>query len=375
MTYYIILLVVYSILGLKESFRPISAKYKNIYTFFLVFPMFILTALRSVNIGNDTISYMSAYNSLSYMPNFVIVYLDGRMEIGYLFLSWLCNQIGLSYLQFQCIISAFIYFSFYKFFKWYSLNVALCCFLFITMFRMGGTMNVIRMYCAIAILIYAIPCVLKRRLGAFLLVVVLASLFHKSSFIFIVLYPLCIRKYNRVEHGFIIFSSIIIAYLGASFFEWLTTSLDLYEGYVNEERFDNMNHTAVFLGLLITLLIYMYAKLMGYFGQPQYGALVNINDVCIKKQSITLEYFCRISLIITIGLSIIGLTNNIMGRVSGYFSIVTLIIISAVLFNMRNSYMKIFVYGVIIFLYTAYFIVILLYRPDWNHLVPYEWGI
>ena len=112
-------------------------------------------------------------------------------------------------------------------------------------------MNVIRMYCAIAILIYAIPCVLKRRLGAFLLVVVLASLFHKSSFIFIVLYPLCIRKYNRVEHGFIIFSSIIIAYLGASFFEWLTTSLDLYEGYVNEERFDNMNHTAVFLGLLI----------------------------------------------------------------------------------------------------------------------------
>lgn len=199
--------------------------------------------------------------------------------------------------------------------------------------------------------------------------------FHKSSFIFIVLYPLCIRKYNRVEHGFIIFSSIIIAYLGASFFEWLTTSLDLYEGYVNEERFDNMNHTAVFLGLLITLLIYLYAKLMGYFGQPQYGALVNINDVCIKKQSITLEYFCRISLIITIGLSIIGLTNNIMGRVSGYFSIVTLIIISAVLFNMRNSYMKIFVYGVIIFLYTAYFIVILLYRPDWNHLVPYEWGI
>ena len=303
MTYYIILLVVYSTLGLKELFNPIPQKYKSIYTFLLIFPMFVLTALRSVNIGNDTISYMSAYNSLSYMPNFMVVYFDGRMEIGYLFLSWLCNQIGLSYLQFQCMVSAFIYFSFYKFFRWYSLNIALCCFLFITMFRMGGTMNVVRMYCAIAILIYAIPCVLNRRLGAFLLILILATLFHKSSFIFIILYPFCVRKYNRVEHWLIILCSIVIAYLGSSFFAWLTTSLEMYEGYVNDERFEDMNHLAVSIGLLITLIIYLYAKLMGYFRNPQYCALIDTDGSSVKRKcSVTIEYFCRISLIITISL-------------------------------------------------------------------------
>lgn len=150
----------------------------------------------------------------------------------------------------------------------------------------------------------------------------------------------------------------------------------MYEGYVNDERFEDMNHLAVSIGLLITLIIYLYAKLMGYFRNPQYCALIDTDGSSVKRKcSVTIEYFCRISLIITISLSLIGLTNNIMGRVSGYFSLVTLIIISSVLHNMKNLHMKLFVYGLIIILYVAYFIIVLLYRPDWNHLVPYEWGI
>ncbi len=373
MEYYLILLAIYFICGLKEVFIPVSSKYKKIYTFILLFPIFILVAFRSKNIGNDTIHYMYAYESIPQFNSLNDFISDSRMEHGYLILSWMCNKIGFSYLTFQCLISTLMYISFYNFFKKYAFNIGLSCFLFITMFKMGATMNVVRMYCALSILLFATPYILNRKFKPFLIMVLLATLFHSSASVYIILYPLCVIKYNKKILLGIIIASFVIAGLGASFFQWFTGTVGLYEGYVNEERFENMNHTAVIIGLVTTAIIYLYAKLVGTFQSSQYYN--RPISTMQNTKSISIVYFCQISLIITLALSIIGLTNNIMGRVSGYFSMVLILILGYTFTNIRDLYAKVLTYILIVSLYFAYFCVILTYRPDWNHLVPYEWGI
>ena len=210
-------------------------------------------------------------------------------------------------------------------------------------------MNIVRMFLAISVLIYATKFILERKFLRFCLLVAIACTFHKSAFVFFVMYPLCVIKKNRFVISGVVLSAIVIMYLGSTFFTWMTDTLDMYEGYVTEERFENMNMLAVTFTLLTTLAILFFAIYSQYFNMPQY----EIKNNAFTK-SITFEYFNQMAMYIVLAMSIIGLSNNIMSRIAGYFSIFNMFLLASCFNLVKSTYSKIALYVGFSLFYFAY---------------------
>lgn len=372
MTYYIPLLLLYFALGYRELNHKIPLRQRKVYTLSLLFPIFILVAFRSVNLGNDTMAYFEKYLLVSDFSTFDVVkkYIAiSYMEPGFLLLNFFCGELGMSYFMFQILVTAYIYYSFYVFFEKYAPNIAMCVCMLMAM-NMSGTMNVIRMYLALSTLLFAIPFLLKRKWIRFYIIVAVATTFHTSSMIFAIMYPLCALKYNRITTTSLVIGAGIIAYMGVTFFSWMTSKIDLYENYVSEERFKNMNTLAVTVSFITSIIHYIIAYESGLLRISQYQA----NKEKRGKTNITFEYYLHVSLLLTLCFGIIGLSNNIMSRVSTYFSIAIPLVLAASLYKYKNIGLRTLLYIIVVGFQIAWFLAILILRPDWNHINPYEWG-
>ncbi|MBR1775006.1 MAG: EpsG family protein [Bacteroidales bacterium] len=334
----------------------------------MIFPMFLLVAFRAESIGNDTLTYANYYRSLIDTKN-IFEALSGRMENGYILINYFFSHLGLSWLQFQIIITMFMYYSIYRYFYKYSVNIGFSCLLFM-LTLMGTTMAATRMCLAISILLFSVPYILKRKFLPFLLIVFIAFFFHKSSLVFVMIYPLCALKYERKRIVILMLVAIAIAYLGTSFFGLLTNAIGEYQSYVEGDRFSKeRSMTGVTLILIVNLTILVYLLSINY--------LQNINqykqNIKYKiKNMITSEHYIKVSFLITVIISIIGLSGNTFSRISNYFDMSLCLIIPSSLSSIHYTDRKIFIHIVIIILFIIKWFVIIIYRPEWNYIVPYQ---
>lgn len=369
MLYYSILLLIYFLLSIGEMGKVWGESKRNAYCFLLMLPMWALVAFRGENIGCDTPHYIFAWNYAQFYDSFMDQWTRTNMEVGYVWVRWLFIHYDQSFFIFQIVVSSFIYFSLFKYFIRYSPNIAMSCLLFLVTMRMFSTMNQTRMWIALAILLFSIRHLLNQKWWPFLIIVFIASLFHKSSILFLIMYPLCVLKYNRINAFLIIAGSIFITFLGASFFGWFTDMTGMYEGYMDNVQFsEDRSKLAVTLILLETIVFFFFFKNVGMFKCEQYQTAKQDGLNCIQ-----FGFFSKMSFFIVLGLSIIGLSNNIMGRVSAYFSIIMTIMIPIAV-NKVSSNNRLIAFFIIT---TALFIefgVRLYFRPYWYDVTPYQWG-
>lgn len=363
-------MLTYAFLGLLELEGSLQIVRRNIYTFFLILPMACLVAFRGEEIGSDTINYVRAYEFIEVLPTYEMFLKDmGRMEPGYMHLSYFLSHYGFSYFQFQIVVAFFIFYSFGKFIVKYSPNISASCFV-ISTGALYLSMNVMRMELAIAILLFAIPYIQNRQWVRFLIVVFIAFLFHKSSLVFLIMYPLGVLKYNRKITTLIILSSVAIAFMGVSFFQFLTSELDMYEGYTGGKYFsEDRSLVGVSIIFLETLLTLLFFKWTGYFDKDQYTT--NENNT---GNHISFAYISRMAYWLVFALSIIGFSNNMMNRISGYFSIMTTIMIPYAILCVKKKNTQRILYLLFVTIFIAERITIWTLRPNWNTVVPYEFG-
>lgn len=79
-------------------------------------------------------------------------------------------------------------------------NFAFSFFLFMMFGYYYQSYNTMRYYLALSIALAAMTCLLRRRIPAFVLLILTASLFHKSALAALLLYPLAAHRWRRV-HG------------------------------------------------------------------------------------------------------------------------------------------------------------------------------
>lgn len=363
MRIYLLLFFFYFLCGIYNFYT--GKKKHNLFSIFItILPMLLLVAFRGEYVGSDTITYKFGYDSILHLGSLKSLLNTNRMETGYLLVSYYCTRIGFSYFDFQVVITFFIYFSWSLFFKRYSERPFVSMFFF-AITTMSGTMNVVRMQIAIAILLFSIPFIQKKQPLRFIAVILLASMFHKTSVLFSVLYPICTIKYNKKIIIFILLGAFAIVYMGASFFEALTSSVGMYEGYVDGKYFDSNRSSLgviIDLSIQIIVLIYMYIK----------GAMTPIQYIDNKKAEINISYICIMMIWIYFALSIIGLTNNLMNRLSGYFSMSLLLLLPITFNKYSNRNNSRLFFFIVASCYTIKWIIIQTYRPEWNVIIPYK---
>lgn len=368
MIYYVPLLIIYAICGVVELNHSQIRKSRRLYIVFMLFPLFCLTAFRDVSIGNDTITYSDMYNTVSHADNLIEAWLISVMENGYVTLCYVCSLLSISFFQFQILLSSFIYIAFGIFIYKFSVNIGLTCFLFISAGCMSGAMNIMRSYGAVAILLFAIPYILHKQFWRFFFLVLLAGSFHKTALTFLIMYPLCVREYDRKVISFFIIGSVVLLNFSTLFFKWITSRLGVYQSYLDSEYFGNTNMLGVLVELIIVSSVTFFSYSMGYFKSKQFICSGN------KEKTISIDYYNKMSLLVTFCMSIIGLSNTIMGRISLYYNVIFIILVPSILIAKPDRIYRLFIFSLIVFFYGSYFIIIRVYRPEWNMITPYVWG-
>lgn len=369
MIYYIILIIIYFLIGFFEANQPIPENRRRIRAFVLLLPMWALVAFRAESIGCDTPHYALGYLEAQYYSDISDQLNYSRMEPGYVLIRYLFIKYGLSFFIFQIFTATVIYYSLYRFIAKYSSNVGMSCLLLMLTTRMFSTMNQTRMWLALSILLFSIQFLLERKIIKFLITVVVAYLFHKSALIFILMYPLCTLKYRRGLSIMLIIGSILISYLGIRFMGWFTDAIGVYGGYLDNIQFSEDRSTLAATVILIeTIAFFLLFHYSGIYKVEQYNTILSNNRNCVQW-----GHYMKMSFFMVCGFAIIGLSNNIMSRVSSYFSIILLSMLPASLQRITAKY-RLLLYIIVCLSLALEFGIRMKYRPYWYDVLPYLWG-
>src|SRR5690625_3220579 len=372
MLMYIGLAIFYTVCIMFEKIYRKSIN-KKIWVFVLVTPLLILSALRAPTVGNDTFNYLRSYTTVSQESFFS--HSQSRLEIGYIYYMRVIAQLGFSYLGFQVITSTLTLFSVSRFIYKYSSSIAFSFYIFMTTRMFFGTMNISRQYLAMAILLFSVELIKKRKFIKFSFLVLIATSFHSTAIVFLIVYPLSKLKLNAMTT----IKLIVVGIFSGLFFDQIVqvflSITGRYAGYLEGRYFNFEGNIAIYLSLIINFLFFVLAFSTKYWKYKDQDILKNqINTKSnLPKFKISNENIWYVFCLLTLILSIAGLNSTIIGRIESYFSIFFLAYIPSVLKSVKSRHLRVIVtLGVIVGLFAS-FVVVMVYRPNWTTVFPYQW--
>ena len=192
--------------------------------------LFIPSALR-IHTGNDYFTYIIRFHD-AYTGNHIVTEPGFNLIIKAVY-SFLGKEI------FLLIFAIFAFLTVLAFIRGMYLlseDFAMTVFLFMTLGLYFQTYNTVRYYLALGILLISMYHAVKGNHLKFIILVLLASLFHKTAVCVLLFYPFCRLKWNKV----------LIAILGLGGIsglifkeQYLALFLRVYPSYVNEEEYLN----------------------------------------------------------------------------------------------------------------------------------------
>lgn len=237
----------------KKTYEGIHAgrlQYWNRACIALLFVLLFAVSASRYELGNDYKRYLEFFRLISkdqYVPT----------EIGFNAIVRLMQMIfgSETYLSIFALCAAFTIGLFLKALYDLSENFGMSFFLFFCFGYYFYSMNSVRYYMAVALVMVSMQFVIKGQIGKFVSLVVIAALFHKSALIAIVVYLLAVGSYRRWQYGLLIAgmaSALVLKDIYLKIILWL------YPTYVNTELLEggtsviNIFRCAavLFLGLL-----------------------------------------------------------------------------------------------------------------------------
>lgn len=198
------------ILCLLFHFLKIDKKKKDVLYFLLIGYLFIISAIR-YNVGQDYQHWIEVYN---WIDNGIEA--GGYVETGYKYLNIIIQSIPIFNVYWLFVLtSAIIIFGFGYFIKKNTKDdyLFLSLFLFIGTGVFFASLNLVRQYLSIVIVLYGLKYLYKKEYIKYVVMIVIASLFHTSALIMIAFmifyYFFKNNRYNKV---------LIVLYIISLFF-------------------------------------------------------------------------------------------------------------------------------------------------------------
>ena len=210
-------------------------------------------------VGGDYVGYLDDFNDF---VNHKQSYKNSRYELGYFGMMFLLKTLHLPY-PFLFITISFLQILYI--YKWANLNKFLLpwvlYFYFSTLY-LFESMNIMRQAIAFSIILFSINYIYKSEKIKFLILVVLASLFHKSAIVFLPFYFFIKKdwfKNKYIQIVLLIISFIAAKFIFVEFFNRISILANLlnYDSYGNftEDMFLEERTSGFGLGLYFILII------------------------------------------------------------------------------------------------------------------------
>lgn len=207
-------------------YRAIIKK-KCTFCILVVIQMFLILALRSVDVGVDLGMYMYAYQrfetysftelirAVGLMPNSFGLNFEG----GYVFLNWICSYIGLDFHDFLVLCAAINMISVGMFIYKYSNRPCLSFVIFAAIGDFFNCFFILRQMLAISIALWGVPFLLKNERWKTIILFFIAFLFHRSVLLLLPIVFLYNIKINKRMLRFFFGGSLIFLIVGRNIME------------------------------------------------------------------------------------------------------------------------------------------------------------
>lgn len=314
---YYIILVLLSLL-IFANYKT-SKKARLFMTLFCSLFLFLIAALRHETVGKDTWNYIGFFERIYYIDWLSIF--DYRYEEGYIVLVKFISVITQESQIFIGIVSLLIIAGPTHFIFKYSKNPAFSFILYVCLTFFAFSLSGIRNAIAISIIFFSYDFIVKKKPMKFILVVLFASLFHFTTIIYLIAYPLSRLKLNAKNFMFYFLSFIILLVIKGPLLSFLVNN------YFNEYSYTLSKSNSI--TYLFTMLLVLTAGLYA------------VNRVIKKNPEAIIQYNL---IILAIFIQLFGMESSNIVRVAELFFIVVIIFIPEVLESIKNRGFKVYCY-------------------------------
>lgn len=327
----------------------VPAKVICLFSFFI---MWGLTAFRSINIGNDTHVYIKYFfifrKGIDKMRNF---------EIGYQYLNYLINKLSGDPHIFLIIIASIMYITIALYVIKFSTNILLSTVLFYACF-FNIYMSMLRQGLAMIIVLYAYQLLKRNRELLAIILIFFATYFHQSAIIAIILIFRNVIKPKKSQVIFLVSICAIFSQFGLINMI-VGIVFPKYELYFHGQ-YASSGWLAVAYQMLFGILLFCFCR----FDNNDKECLEDSLE--INNKNLLILNFTLLTTICAFGFSV-----NLFTRLSEYFLLIAIFEISEALqnYDIRTRKLIMIIIGS---LSLMMFLIVLIYRPAWNHLYPYE---
>ena len=331
--------------------------YEKIGYWFSVIVLMFLSAFRADTVGNDTHEYLRIFKEIT-----IISDSGSRYEIGYVWLNKMVSFISSNPQSIIIITSIFIFYS-YGYFIWkYSKSPWLSLFVFFTFNGFAFALSGIRQSIALTILLYSYDYFGKDKYLRSLFCILLATAFHSTAIIFVIVFLWKKFKINLKIICFTIVSGIFCYYLFSSILQYIYILFPAYELYYDGGRYFGDTRLASVINLVVIFIMFCfcYSSLFNKYSKKRID----------EKEMINNNYMLLLFLIAVV-INIVALKLNLLDRVTLYFSIYSIVLLPNALHVLPKE-RRVFYTPIIISLLYVYYMIILIYRPEWNNIYPYS---
>lgn len=221
---------------------------------FLIALILMIPAILRQETGNDYLRYVEFFHLASidaYVPT----------EVGF---NWLAKAVyGLcgyeNYLLLFAIYAVMTILAMLAVIRQQAENFCFSFFLFMMFGYYFQSFNTMRYYFALSLSLLAMTCLMRRQYAGFVILVLLASLFHKTALITLLLYPVAVRRWKKRELAAGVVPGLAVLLFHEKAMELLLSLYPSWEGTVDLAAGTSISWVNIAKCLAVLLLAY-YVK-------------------------------------------------------------------------------------------------------------------
>lgn len=324
-----------------------------------------LAIFRGEHVGSDTSSYVVLFRVFESSNKYMYAIVQTRMEPGFVLFVKLLTYMSKSPQIIIIVSSCIIMFSILRFFIKYSKCLWMSVFFFFCIFY-DSSLNIMRQYLALSILLWAYDYIQKRDFLKFLLLVILSTTFHYTAFFFIIAYSFQTFKINRntITKFFLLFPFGI-----AGSFVLLMPLLSLahilgFYGYYNDSN--KYLTEGVKIATILKVLLH---GLTIYIGVRVWNLMKYTDESKELENGDRLPFlFCMLGCFITA----CSLPFNVLSRVGLYFLFFSCLFLPSTLCKILERKNGLDIVSIFVIIYICYYLIVNTFRPEWTNVYPYN---
>lgn len=327
---------------------------------FLVLPTFffflIIAGFRTSSVGGDLVTYVNVFkwNDLQ-IPDISKIF-NYRFEMGYilsnLFLRSFTDQYTLLLFVYAFITLIAWFIVLYK----HSKNVYMSLLIYFSSLGLFFySLSNIRQGLAIALSFLGFHYLVKNKKILAWVFILLTPLFHTSGIVCLLFFPLKKIVLNKRIYQFVFLAFLIILPFIKQIATIFISFFPQYTSYLESSWFLESNKWApVFLTIW-------------------YGIVLVFGELVIRKQKLsTEEEFIRTLFFISFLFTASTLQTSLFGRFAHYFTPFICLYIPMILSKIGEKKVQWILFYLVILVYASIFLVIVYFKTDWYHVVPYR---